>query len=155
MRRLHSLLRLSLRQCLLLLEAALTLGVARAATLAVPFRYLAPRLGRQGEETPPTLVHAAQRRAAGVFWAIAVASRQVPWRCPCLAQAVAGQAMLQRRRIAATLYLGVALGNGTEATSAATPMTAHAWLRSGTLTLLAPPTGHRYHIIATFAGEEA
>src|SRR5688572_13040102 len=93
----------------LLVEATLRLAAARLALLLLPFRFLSPHLGapmqETGEEnTDPVLL----RRVA---WAVGAVSRRAPWRCQCLEQGIAAKMMLRRRRLANTLYLGVARGD--------------------------------------------
>jgi hypothetical protein len=107
--------------------------------IALPFRVVAPRLGMPQAETPamasPDL---ASRRVA---WAIAAAARRAPWRSECLEQAIAAKAMLRRRGIASTLYLGMARD----------PVAAHAWLRVGDLNVTGGRDVARYSVVASFA----
>jgi hypothetical protein len=64
----------------------------------------------------------------------------------CLPQAVATQWMLKRRRIAGTLYLGVAKDE-----TQPEKLAAHAWLRCGTF-ILTGAAGHRqFTVVATFS----
>jgi hypothetical protein len=134
--------RLASRDGLRLVEAALYLGLARLAVVTLPFRVLAPRLGVRRAETPAT---APPRAATGcVGWAVARAARRMPWRCECLEQAIAAKAMLRRRRIASTLYLGVARD----------PVAAHAWLRVGSANVTGGQDVAQYAIVASFADVE-
>jgi hypothetical protein len=79
-----------------------------------------------------------------VSWAVNTASRHMFWECRCLAQAMTGKWMLDRRGISSTVYLGLAKDKKKM-------LTAHAWLRSGDMVL----TGHsemgRHTIVSTFA----
>jgi Transglutaminase-like superfamily len=123
----------------LVAEALAYLAVARLAVVAVPFRILARRLGARRAETPTTgAVHPASGR---VEWAIAVAARRTPWRSQCLEQAIAAKAMLRRRGIESTLYLGVARD----------PVQAHAWLRVGDRNVTGGADVDRYAVVASFA----
>jgi hypothetical protein len=72
-----------------LMEAGVWLGVARLAILVLPFRWVARGLGRHmalsAEESgvaPPELLDR-------ISWAVATASRHLPWNCTCLVQAIA------------------------------------------------------------------
>lgn len=129
----------------LLLEAAAWLGAARLAIRALPFRRIAPYLGVAGTETsgiddPDTL-----ERARRIGWALRTASRHTPWESACLGQGIAGKVMLGVRGMASTLYLGVELdGEGEEG------MSAHAWLRCGTVVLTGANDRQRFKIVATF-----
>ena len=120
-------------------EAIAYLALARIAVIAFPFRVLAARLGvRQAETSAVAAPHPALHRVA---WAIAAASRRAPWRSGCLEQAIAAKAMLRRRRISSTLYLGVGRD----------PVAAHAWLRVGDLNVTGGRDVARYAIVASFA----
>jgi hypothetical protein len=100
---------------------------------------LARRLGVPQAETPAmTGPDLASRRVA---WAIGAAARRAPWRSECLEQAIAAKAMLRRRGIASTLYLGMARD----------PVTAHAWLRVGDLNVTGGRDVDRYTVVASFA----
>jgi len=107
----------------LLVEALLWLTLARLAIPAVPFRRIAPLLGRTMEETPFHVTEGPPV-AEGVSQAIRTAADHAPWKSRCLVRAVAAQWMLKRRGIGSTLYLGVSK----EDTKV---MSAHAWVRCG------------------------
>ena len=116
--RLRRFLQMPNRQRLLLLEAALFLGLARLALLALPFGRIAPWLQRSpdsGAGDTATVLAVGQ--------AVAIAARNVPWNAVCLPQAMAAKAMLARRGQGSALHLGAArAGDG---------LTAHAWLVAG------------------------
>ena len=139
----NKLLGLSWGERLLLLEAAASLAAARLAVLTLPFRWLAPRLGETMASTPadepadPELV----RR---IGWAVGVASRHLPWPSRCLAEAIAAKAMLQRRAVASTLYIGLARGERADLES-------HAWLRCGSRILTGERASDGFEVIASFA----
>ena len=120
-------------------EAISCLALARIAVMALPFRVLARRLGvRHAETAAIASVHPASR---GVAWAIAAAARRAPWRTECLEQAIAAKAMLRRRGIASTLYLGMARD----------PVAAHAWVRVGDTNVTGGGNVARYVVVASFA----
>ena len=120
-------------------EALACLALARIAVIALPFRLLARRLGVRHAETPA--LAAADPASRRVAWAIAAASRRAPWRTECLEQAVAAKAMLRRRGIASTLYLGMARN----------PTAAHAWLRVGDTNVTGGRDVAQYAVVASFA----
>jgi len=142
--RLSTFLHLSWPDRWLLLESGLWLWLARAAVLTIPFRWLASRLGQQHGMSPIVDNPEALAQIRRVAWAIRVVSRATPWQSNCLAQALAGKWMLHRRRIASTLYLGVAK-------DAQGRLEAHAWLRSGDSILTGGSDLERYAIVAIFA----
>ncbi len=138
-------LRLSWRDRGLLAEAAGWLLLARLALRLVPFRRLAPWLGRTRAES----LHGDQpgdAQSARVGWAVRTASRRAPWETRCFAEAIAGKAMLKRRRVDSTLYLGLRKADDGE-------IQAHAWLRCGARTITGGRTSGGFTVIATFAEE--
>jgi hypothetical protein len=84
---------------LALLEAVFWLGLARGAVLLFPFRFIAPYLGKLNHETPQVCSVSQQAIAQHIAWVISIISRYTPWRSNCMAQALAGKIMLQRRGI--------------------------------------------------------
>jgi len=116
--RLRRFLQMPNRQRVLLLEAALFLGLARLALLALPFGRIAPWLQHSpdsGARDTATVLAVGQ--------AVTIAARNVPWNAVCLPQAMAAKAMLARRGQGSALHLGAArAGDG---------LTAHAWLVAG------------------------
>jgi len=131
---------------LLLLEAFALLGVARLLVLTLPFKCLAVSLGRHMHESGAQVAPDELRSARLIGQAIRSAADNTPWESVCLPQAVAGQWMLKRRRIPATLYLGVAKDNDNPERLAA-----HAWLRCGDVVLTGSVGHRRFTVVATFA----
>ncbi len=116
--RLRRFLQMSHCQRLMLIEAALFLGLARLALLTVPFGRIASWLRRSPDTAP---YDAATVLAVGD--AVTIAARNVPWNAVCLPQAMAAKAMLARRGQGSALHLGAAM--------ASDRLTAHAWLVAG------------------------
>ncbi len=138
--------RLSWSERLLLVEASLWLGLARLAIRVLPFPRIACRLGEHMAESSEADVLIRAKCLQHISWAVSAMSHYLPWECKCLAQAIAGKKMLQRRGIGSTLYLGVA----TEGEKA---LTAHAWLRSGSMILTGARGKDRFTVVSTFAEE--
>jgi hypothetical protein len=131
----------------LLLEAGVLLSLAELAAHTLPFRRiirLARLLQTEAVLSPEPEDTALVRR---VRWAVRAATRHLPWRCQCLAQALTAHTMLARRGAASTLYIGVQL-------EAQRGLSSHAWLRCGSIYVTGAPEHQRFHIIATFAGGE-
>jgi hypothetical protein len=147
MSRLRKFLALSRADRSCLVEAGFWLGLARLAILVLPFRRVAPILGRHMAQSPEEMEAAPAELLDRISWAVTTASRHLPWDCLCLAQAMAGKAMLKRRGVPSTLYLGLAKEPEAQ-------LQAHAWLRCGVRIL----TGRRgmagFTVIATFAEDE-
>jgi hypothetical protein len=116
--RLRRFLQMSHRQRLMVIEAALFLGLARLALLTLPFARIAPWLRR----SPDSGSYDAKTVLA-VGDAVTIAARNVPWNAVCLPQAMAAKAMLARRGQGSALHLGAA--------RASDGLTAHAWLVAG------------------------
>jgi hypothetical protein len=138
-------LRLNWAQRWALLEAAWTLAAAQAVIHLLPFRWLAPRLGRLESAAPGAAPVSPEQvlQAQTVGWAVRALARRLPWDARCLAQAVTGKWMLQRRGLPSTLYLGVDRGQEEW-------LQAHAWLRCGDAFVTGEPQHERFKVIGAF-----
>jgi len=137
-------LRLSGPERRLLAEATIWLGIARLSILTIPFRMLAPFLGRHMAESSNMTTPNNRFFVDRVSWAVQTASRHLPWKCNCLPQAIAGKSMLKCRGVHSTLYLGLAKdGDGN--------LQAHAWLRSGNILVTGKQGMNRFRVVSTFA----
>jgi hypothetical protein len=142
--RLCKFVRLPLVEKLLLLEAALHMAPARLAVLWLPFRMIAPLLGRQRCESPLEVAPKQEHTAQLIGAAVTTISRHSFWRSTCLVQAVAAQLMLKRRGIPATLYLGTARDMEKH-------LLAHSWVRCGHEILTGAAGHERFTIVASFS----
>ncbi len=131
---------------LLLCEALAWLCWVKLLLLLVPFRWLAPRLGKAMTESPPEISPAERALALRISWAVQSVAAHIPIGFVCPPQAMAAKWMLRRRRLASTLYLGVARPGESK-------LTAHAWLRVGDKILTGRAESFTHSTIATF-GEE-
>lgn len=130
---------------LLVLEAYILLFLARMAVLILPFKWVAKWSGVQGTEMEPVEVDAKDLRK--VYWAVTTASRYGWWNCLCLTQALAAKAMLRRRGLRSTMYLGLTRpGDST--------FSAHAWLRCGQSIVTGAEGRERFAVIAMFTETE-
>jgi hypothetical protein len=124
---------LRIRSRLAIFEAWLALALAWVLVFVVPFRRTAAWLGNPARPGATTAVEPAGiERARHVCRRVAHVAPGVPWRTTCLVQAVAGVLLLKRRRIAATIRLGVKQIAGERGGGLA----AHAWLIVGGETVL-------------------
>lgn len=130
----------------LAIEAAALLLIARVAVRLVAFRHIVRVLRLDQGETSSTTDARACERAARIGWAIRAATAHTPWGGTCLMQGIAGVAMLRRRRVPATLYLGVA-----KDTTSTSGLAAHAWLRSGGTTLTGAGNQSRFTVVGTYS----
>lgn len=126
-------------------EALLLLGVMRAAILFVPFRKIAAMMGLVQGAQPVEHEVLSSSCTEGISWAIRAAAARTPWESACLVRALTGMAMLSRRRIKATLYLGVAKDE-----SGAETMKAHAWLSCGDNILVGAAGYEEYAVISAY-----
>jgi hypothetical protein len=132
---------------LLVLEAWLYLGLARAALLGIPFRLIAPRLGRQlspGDSTMTADVPAAIARRIGS--AVERMVRHTPWDSTCLTQTIAGKFMLRRRGVPSRLYLGTRKDESGR-------LLAHSWLLVGNEILIGAGGHDTFTALSSFAEE--
>ncbi len=136
--------RASRRRLALAAEAVAWLAVARLAVVALPFRRLSTTLGVHMAESP---AGSTPPELADIGWAIRAAARRTPWRSKCLEQALAAKAMLRRRGIPNTLYLGVR----SEGPDGERRIVAHAWVRSGSLHVTGGPHVETFGVVSTFA----
>ena len=139
--------RLSLSEKYCYLEAVLWLGTFRIALMVFPFKALAPWLGiHMAVDSEPGVTrdaHLVTKKA--VSKAVETSARHLPWESRCLVRAMAGKKMLDRRKIPATLYLGVARAE------ASVGLRAHAWLRSGEFILTGDMDLDRFAVVSTFS----
>lgn len=143
-RTLHKFFQLSWADKGLLLEASWWLLLARLTLLLIPFRRIAPRLGILQHQSASTVPAPTAQTAARIGWAIATVARRTPWESSCFTQAIGGKAMLRRRHIQSTLYLGVAKDKTKS-------LQAHAWLRCGEAILTGQAGHEQYTVLSTFA----
>jgi hypothetical protein len=144
MRQIRRFLELPWGDRLMLVEAAVFINLACLALRFLPFRRIAPWLGRHMEVTSDVQSDRDKEFAERIGSAIRRAGVYLSWKAQCLAQAVAASAMLKLRGIDGTVYLGVAKqGEGNA--------TAHAWLRSGTTIVTGERGSEQHSVVATFA----
>lgn len=125
----------------LVLEAFALLFLARAAVLALPFKWVANWSGVQGLED--CLEEPPEETLRQVRWSIITASRYGWWNCLCLTQALAAKAMLRRRGHRSTMYLGLTRPGEKK-------FAGHAWLKCGNVILTGGEEHPEFHVIAKF-----
>jgi hypothetical protein len=143
-RRIRRLLELDRTRWPLLAEAVLLLLASRTRIFIAARRQRKPDFGRGSVSVPeaprtPEQNHAIQT----VAWAVAAASRRLPWGATCLMRAMAAKAMLRRRGIESTLHLGIRMDPEKGAL-------AHAWLSVGSLVVTGEAERSRFTSVAYF-----
>lgn len=132
-------------ELLLFFEACLLLIAATLVKNMLPFRWYAWFLGNN----VPGLDDRAQgevgiERILPLKNALQRGSCYLPLECKCLVNAIAGKAMLKRRRIPSAVYLGVAKnGEGS--------LDAHAWLKAGKHLVTGAAGMERFKSLAAFS----
>jgi hypothetical protein len=129
----------------LLVEAMVWLGLARCAILTIPFRWTTRLFALKPGEMAAGMDQPSSELAHRIGWALRSAAARSPWQSACLAQALAGTVMLRRRRIPASLTMGVAKSD-----VAPGSLAAHAWLSCGGNILTGREGYERYSIVAEF-----
>jgi hypothetical protein len=138
------------RDRLLVIEAVVSLLLARLALVFIPFSRLARLLGTV---VPPGNARVLQARLKGankqvraaeeVSWAVTRSARYVPFRAVCLPQAMAARIMLKRRGVSSVLHFGVGKGKKK-------PLEAHAWLDAAGIEVTGYPVPKSFAEIACF-----
>ena len=130
----------------LFLEAFCLAGAVRLAILLLPFRWLAPFLGKQMRESPMKEDFEKLAAAKRIGKVVETVSRHTPWESKCLVQAIVGKVMLRQRGINSTLYLGVCRNDGKS-------LVAHAWLRCGETIITGGRSLGRFTMVGKFADD--
>jgi len=145
------LIRMPIRQKLLMLEAMILLLAARLAVVLVPFKRLAGGFGKQQSnsefkmqnsefENQKLVDDEAVRRLGSMVQRVA---KYVPWKAKCLEQAIAVKWMLAWRGLPATVFFGVK--NSQEG-----DLKAHAWVRSGRVIATGGRNHRQFKVINVF-----
>lgn len=135
------------RQAGLLLEACCWLGVMRVAVLRAPFRRIIRWFHLAPAESRVTPSPADLALAEHIGQAVRFGAAHTPWQSACLVQSLAAMAMLRRRGITGTLYLGVARN----VDGAPMPIDAHAWLCCGSMTVTGAIANRQFVTVACFS----
>jgi hypothetical protein len=127
---------------LLLVEAAVWLGLARVAISSLSFRRVTRLFGlRPGESVEQSVTQSGDR----IAWAVGAVAPRTPWKSTCLVKVLAGGCMLRMRGIPATIALGVAKSESTPGV-----ISAHAWLSSGGVCITGGAEREGYQVLAKY-----
>jgi hypothetical protein len=124
-------------------EACAVHGLARFGLLVLPFKWIAPILGKPTQETSAVSQPEENDLSERVRWAVNAAGRHGPWKSTCLIEAITAKLMLRRRGIPSTLYLGAGRDENRK-------ICYHAWLRSGGSVVAGGPIDKAYTVLTTF-----
>lgn len=128
-----------------LLEAFLCLVVGSVFVRFARYGWLRRFLGDHPRETPTEIGADAEGRALRVRDLIRAVCRWLGWKPRCLARALAATAMLRRRGLASTLYLGVR--------STEPDIRGHAWVRCGSVMVVGGVSRGKYTSLGGFSRE--
>lgn len=128
-------------------------GIARAALLVIPFRYLSRCFGMHHQNIPLSVIVPQQQLQ--MAWRIGrvceLVSRYTPWQSMCLVQAIMAKTLLSLYRIPCVLYFGVAKtpsdppsGDDDKA------LKAHAWLMVGPWIITGRGNQQAFTVVSTF-----
>lgn len=135
---------LTFSEFLVLCEASFFLIVAFFLKRFLPFRFVAPLLGKHMASTPETEEDSLKMKIRPLKKALNRASKKLPLNSKCLDLAIAGKFMLRRRRIQSTVYLGVSKDDKEG-------LRAHAWVRSGKTIVTGAAGMEEHKVISSFA----
>jgi len=129
-------------------------GIARAAILTLPFRYIAPFLGQhyQNAQLAVIVTEGQLQKARRIGHITELTANNTPWQSKCLIQAMMAKWLLNHYRIPYVLYLGVAKSTAILGTREIenSDLIAHAWLSVGP-SIITGDDGHRaFTIVSTF-----
>ncbi len=121
-------------------------GLMRIMLFLVPFRYLAQTMGTAAEIHAPNLDLSPVQTgyADEIGQAIRAASLHTPWASKCLVQALCAAMLLRLYRIPYQIVFGTLLDANTK------DFTAHAWVRSGDVTVCGETDFDTFKVMAVF-----
>jgi len=128
----------------LIVEAFFFSGISYLMIKLIPFKRLAPILGKQNIEI---VYHSCEKdriKTREISKAINMISRHTPWKSKCLAQTLTAKMMLKARKIKSNVYLGVAKDDTNN-------IIAHSWISSNDIILTGKHGVGKYKIISIFS----
>ncbi len=125
-------------------EALCETLLVRIVTTVWSTRKYASWLGESQIETKETELEPEAKEQVLQVKAAISRSRHLIWARKCLVESIAAKRMLNRRKIPATLYMGVAKDEKGK-------MIAHAWLRSGNIWVSGGRNRHKFTTVGAFS----
>ena len=143
-RSLITFLKLPFKIKFLALEVFLELNLACLQLKTKEFKNLAKTLGESERESSQDQLPIANeiKLLKRLIFRIA---ELLPWKCVCFPQAIAGQRILNKKKLTSTLYLGLKKEDG--------EMKAHAWLRHQQYIVTGDNGIEKYTVINSFTHE--
>jgi hypothetical protein len=134
--------RLTGKEWLWLMEAALAICMSSVAIRLMPFRQLAKVLKWMTRDGPAQPAH-GELLVAKAGWAIEAVSRAAPWRTVCFQKGLALQWMMRRRNVKTVLNYGVAR-------QAEKGLMAHVWISFQGLDVMGGEVADQFARVASF-----
>jgi len=134
---------LSRRDKAILLEATLSLALARIVMLIAPFRWIARRMGEQTSPMKTTDPGERSEQILHLAKILQAVARNVPWKTNCLVQSIAAATMLRRRKMEGAVYFGAR-------TDESGKFEAHAWVCCGEILVTGDHDEEMYTELAMF-----
>lgn len=133
-----------------LIPVWLGLGLASLVIVAVPFRHIAPRLGRFcGTAKPMLLVaDAEQARAVQIGRTVQLAAHYAPWRADCYPQAIIARLLLGIYRLPFNICMGLRRDSATGGAQA------HAWVQCGKVCVTGGNGDIEYSVVGVFSSRD-
>lgn len=143
--KLKTFIALPLRDKLFFLDAVLLLSISKMVVLTLPFKKVAPYLGKVNSPIDNRLDSLQTAKAERVKLFVQMAAGNVPFKSVCLDQAMAGMLLLRRFKIPSNLCLGVKRNDKEQ------KLDAHAWIECGGRILIGGQRSLQYTKVAHFA----
>ena len=137
-------LKLSSTERRIFIEAVCETLLVRIITTIWNTRKYASWLGQSQIETEPVTFDTLQNEHVFQVKTAITRCRHLVWARKCLVVSIAAKRMLDRRRIPATLYMGVAKNEKGK-------LIAHAWLRSGDIWISGGRNRHKFTVVGIFS----
>lgn len=121
------------------------LGASRFVILFIPFRRLAPWLGKQQGIAPwvPLIGAQDEARALSIARVVQMAARYTLWESNCFPQAMTARILLGIYGVPYCLFFGLDRD--------ATATNAHAWIAAGRVSVTGGRSFERYTVVGCFA----
>ena len=137
-------LNLSSTERRIFVEAVCETLLVRIITTIRNTRKYASWLGQSQIETEPVAFDSLRNEQVLQVKTAITRCRHLVWARKCLVVSIAAKRMLDRRRIPATLYMGVAKNEKGK-------LIAHAWLRSGNIWVSGGRNRHQFTVVGVFS----
>lgn len=128
----------------------LLLGLSRVLILFVPFRTLAPHLGKHTGLAPwvPLLDARQESRARTISRVVQMGANYTPWLSNCFPQAVTARLLLGLYDIPYCLFFGV------DRAADKSGMQAHAWIASGRIPVCGGESFDQFTVVGCFTSPD-